>query len=107
MAATTALRGPRVNLVHGGRAAAVAVIAEVTGTAAGSDAITVALISVAGGFLVMLAQILITDWLRNRRDRRRTFHPDHSEEQAELNQLLIDEMHWLKAENERLRRRKP
>ena len=102
---THAVHVPRMNLAHGGRALLVAVFAEVSGTAAAPDhAIAIALISVVGGFVVMLVQLTVSDWLRNR--RKPPPHPDHAEEQAELNELLIGELRRLRAENERLQRRK-
>lgn len=99
-----------VNLAHGGRAIAVGLFAEVAGTTASPDhAIAIAVISVVGGFAVMLVQIVVKDLLT----RHRPQHPDHAEEQAELNQILIDQLrdtndrlHDAHDEIDRLRRRK-
>ena len=94
----------RMSLAHGGRALLVAAVAEVTGTTAAPDhAVAIALISVIGGFVVMLVQLTVSDYLRNRRIHQQ--HPDHGEEQAELNDLLISELHRLRVENERLKRK--
>lgn len=89
---------------HGVRAVAVAVVAEAAGTTASPDhSIAIAVISVVGGFAVMLCQLTVTDWLRNRRTLPK--HPDHDEEQAVLNELLIEKLGRLEAENDRLRRK--
>lgn len=102
---------PRVNFAHGGRAALVALAAEVSGSSVPDHAIAVALISVSGGFVVMILQLTVSDYLR----RHRTIppkHPDHDEEQDVLNDLLIEkmerqqaEMRRLQKENDRLKRR--
>lgn len=102
MSATAALPR-RMTISHGGRALLVAAVAEVTGTTASPDhAIAIALISVVGGFLVMIVQLTVSDWLRNR--RRPPLHPDQADEQAELNQRLIDQLLDRDEEIARLRR---
>lgn len=86
-----------MNAVTGLRAFAVAAVAEVSGATASPDhAIAIAVIAAVGTIVTVLLQATISDWLR----RRKAGPP--VDEQAELNQLLIHEMHRLTAENERL-----
>lgn len=107
----TSLLYPPMSFVPAATMLAVAAVAEVTSTTASPDhAIAIALISVVGGFVVMLMQILVKDWVGRHKPVR---HPDHDEEQAELNQYLIAEMYQLKtrndqlqAENDRLKRKR-
>lgn len=95
---------PRMNIALGAKSFAVFAVAEVTGTTANPDhAVVIAVISVVGGFFAMLLQIALKDWLT--RHRKPPKHPDHDEEQAELNLLLVAELHRVNAENERLRRK--
>jgi hypothetical protein len=102
-----------MNIAHGSRALLVTVVAEITGSASAPDhSIAIAVISVVGGFIVMLVQLALSDYIRNRRTRTTTRHPDHSPEQHDVNDILIDELHVkqerierLEAENERLQRK--
>jgi hypothetical protein len=88
-----------MSLTPGVRALAVGIAAEVTGTTASPDhAIAIAVIAAAGTIVTVLMQATISDWLRS----RRTNKAGPVDEQAELNQLLIHEMHRLTGENERL-----
>lgn len=89
-----------MSIIHGGKAVLVAAVAEVTGTTAAPDhAVAIALISVIGGFVVMLVQLVVSDWLRNRHPPEPTPH----EEQHELNDLLLERLAELQAENNRLK----
>lgn len=89
----------RMTPVHGVRALAVATLAEVTGTTASPDhAIAVALIAGAAGVIGVFVQTAVTDWLRDRRHK-----PHYTDEQAALNELLIEQLAERNAELERLR----